>query len=237
MSKKLPIRRFWTRADVAQEEGGFGVRLDDRPLRTPAKAPLLSPTRALAEAIAAEWNVDAAEIDPKEMGLTRYANSAIDRVAPHFEQIVDQVAAYGGSDLLCYRSAHPAPLVTREAAAWDPLLDWLDERYGVRLILVEGLVHAAQPAAMLLRLREAVATCDPFALSALHELTAISGSLGIGLAVVEGRLEAAEAFRISRVGEDWQAEQWGQDDLAIAAAEIKRVDFIEAARFHALARI
>ena len=230
------MKRFWKSAEAAEVEGGFGVQLDGRPLRTPAKAALVLPTRALAGAVAAEWDAQTGEVDPASMGLTRYANSAIDRVTPHFDQIVEQVAAYGGSDLLCYRSAHPEGLVAREAAAWDPVLAWLESRYGVKLILVEGLMHAEQPAAMLAKLRGAVAAHDAFTLAALHELTAISGSLGIGLAVAEGQLEASAGFRASRVGEDWQAEQWGADDLATAAAEAKLRDFLEAARFHELSR-
>ena len=230
------MKRFWKSAEAAAVEGGFGVQLDGRPLRTPAKAALVLPTRALAGAVAAEWDAQTGEVDPASMGLTRYANSAIDRVTPHFDQIVEQVAAYGGSDLLCYRSATPATLVAREAAAWDPVLAWLESRYGVKLVLVEGLMHAEQPAAMLAKLREAVADHDAFTLAALHELTAISGSLGIGLAVAEGQLEAGAGFRASRVGEDWQAEQWGEDDLATAAAKAKLQDFLEAARFHELAR-
>jgi chaperone required for assembly of F1-ATPase len=223
-----PQRRFWRQAAVRREGDGFAVDLDDRPLRTPAKAPLLLPTRALAEALAGEWNALDRAIDPARLPLTRAANAAIDRVARERDAVVAAIAAYGATDLTCYRAAEPEALRARQAAAWDPWLAWAARELGARLEPVTGLIPRDQPAPSLAALRAAVARLDPFALTALNELVTLSGSLVLGLAVARGALPADEAWALSRIDEAWQVEHWGVDAEAEAAAERACADFLRA---------
>ncbi|MFT6533237.1 MAG: chaperone required for assembly of F1-ATPase [Limimaricola cinnabarinus] len=227
-------KRFWKEANVAPAEGGWQVLLDARPVRTPAKAPLVLPTQALAEALAAEWQAQEERIDPGSMPLTRTANSALDKVAVQRAEVAQMLAAYGGSDLLCYRAERPAELIARQASEWDSLLDWAEERHGARLVTATGVMPVAQDAAALERLAAPVFAMEPFALAAFHDLVALSGSLVLALAVVERRLEPQEAWRLSRLDEDWQIEQWGDDEEAEAMARVKRAAFLDAARFWAL---
>ena len=223
-----PRRRFWRAAVVRPEPGGFAVSLDARLLQTPAGAPLLLPTPALAQAVAAEWDALDAEIRPERLPFTRAANSAIDRVARQRDAVVEAVADYGGSDLLCYRAAEPDSLAARQAAGWDSWLQWSARELRAPLVAVTGVMHHPQPAPSLAALRAAVAAHDAFALTALHELVALSGSLVLGLAVSRGALDGAAAWELSRIDETWQAEQWGLDAEAEATAEIRRADFLRA---------
>ncbi len=228
------MKRFWKEAKAEAAEEGWTVRLDGRPLRTPAKAPFLAPTRALAEAAAAEWAGQGAEVKPAEMPFTRAVNTAIDRTRPEWEAVAAAVAAYGGSDLLCYRAETPEALRARQDAHWNPLLDWAEEAHGARLVTASGIVHRAQEEAALARLEAAVRRFDAFGLTALYDLTALSGSLVIALAVAHRRLDAGEGWRLSRIDETWNEEQWGVDDLAAATAARKARDFEVAARMLAL---
>ncbi len=230
-------RRFWTAATVVPGAAGVAVRLDDRPVRTPAKAPLELPTLALAEAVAAEWDAQGELVEPATMPLTRMANSTLDTVTRHTEAVADQIAAYGESDLICYRAEAPAELVRRQAEAWDPLVDWARRAHGAPLVLGSGVMFVAQPAASVAALRVGVAQCDPFALTALHELVTLSGSLVIGLAALARAWPRPELWARSRVDEIWQEEQWGEDAEASATAARKAAAFADAARFHDLSRI
>ena len=134
-------RRFWKSVTVEPLDEGFGIRLDDRPVRTPGKLALRVPTRALAQEIAEEWELQDGVIDPLSMPFTRAANSAVEKVAPQRAEVAAMLAGYGDSDLLCYRAAAPDELVARQAAAWDPLLDWAKTRHGARLIPVQGVMY------------------------------------------------------------------------------------------------
>lgn len=223
------MKRFWAASAVEPAEGGFVVRLDSRALMTPAKAPLRLPTRALADAIAAEWDAQGETVDPRALPFTRLANTALDRVAPRRAEVAAEIAAYGGTDLLCYRARHPEELAAREAEAWDPLLAWAHRTLGARLAVAEGVMHLAQPREALAPLEAAVAAEDAWALTALHELVTLSGSLVLGLAVRHRRLDPSEAWRISRIDEAWQTEQWGEDAEAAAAARRRQADFARAA--------
>jgi chaperone required for assembly of F1-ATPase len=227
-------KRFWKEARVAEAEGGFTVHLDARPVKTPAKAALIVPTRALAEAIAAEWDAQPEKIDPRTMPVTRTANSAIDKVRVQQAEVTALLAAYGESDHLCYRAAGPEALVARQVAAWDPLLDWAAAALGARLIAGQGVMHVAQDQQAVARLHSAVAAFDPFRLAAVHDLISLSGSLVLALAVTRGHMNPEDAWILSRIDEDWQAEQWGADDEATAHANIKRAAFLDAARFYQL---
>ncbi|MDR0808745.1 MAG: ATPase [Gemmobacter sp.] len=227
-------KRFWAAVAVEPCEGGFTIRLDGRAVKTPAKAPLVVPARALAERIATEWDAQEGPLRPETMPATRTANSAIDKVRPKFAEVAEMLAEYGGSDLLCYRAGGPEALVARQKAGWDPLLIWARQRFGAPLAVTEGVMHIPQPPASLAALRTAVFGCDEFRLAALHDLVAITGSLILGLAVAEGRIGAGEAFDLSRIDERWQIEQWGEDAQATATEAAKCRALHEAAQFHGL---
>ena len=229
-------KRFWKLAVAEAYDGGFTVRLDGKAVRTPAKAAFVLPTMAMARAAAAEWDAQDKEVRPETMPVTRAANSAIDKLGHQFAEVVDLLAEYGDSDLLCYRAEGPEGLVARQAAAWDPLLAWAKGELGVSLRATAGVMHIAQPPEALARLRAELAAASRFELAALHDLIAITGSLILGLAVARGHLSAAEAFSKSRIDEQWQAELWGADDEAAQSEAAKAAALDEAARFHALCR-
>lgn len=224
-------KRFWKSASVEACEGGFTVTLDGRAVKTPAKAPLVLPTRAMAEAVAAEWQAQGEKIDPLTMPVTRSANAALDKVRAQQAEVAELVAAYGETDLLCYRARTPEALVTQQAAAWDRWLDWAARRYQARLIVTAGVLPVAQPPEAQAALAARVAACDIWELAALHDLVGITGSLVLGLAVAEGEIAAEEAWQLSRIDEDWQIAQWGADEEAAEMAALKRSALIHAGRF------
>jgi chaperone required for assembly of F1-ATPase len=224
------MKRFWK--EVAVEDGE--VRLDGRPVRTPGRAPLALPA-ALAEAVAEEWRGVGETLDPRAMPLTGLANAAIDRIAPDTATFAAGLAAYGETDLLCYRAEGPDDLVARQQAAWDPILAWARERYDVHVETTTGIVHRPQPAATLTRLGEAVASRDAFALAGLSPVVTTTGTLIGALALAEGAINADTLWTAAHVDEDWQAEQWGHDPLAAEARAGKRRDYDAGVRFLKLA--
>ena len=229
-------KRFWKEATVGEVSGSLTVLLDGRPIRTPSKALLALPSTALALAVAGEWAAQEETVRPETMPMTRFANTALDRVAPEFEAVAGIVAAFGETDLLCYRADGPAELVRRQAEAWDPLLDWAAGKYGVRLIATSGVLPVEQPASTVERLAAEVSSLSHWELTALHELVSLTGSLILGFAVAEKARPAASVWGLSRIDEDWQVEQWGEDAEAIAASERRRVEFLDAVRFLDLVR-
>lgn len=230
MSEWAP-KRFWKTATTTQTENGFGVLLDGRPVRTPAKTILQVPTEQLAKLIAAEFDAQEGRVDPKTMPVTRTANSAIDKVSLQHREVADMLADYGDSDLLCYRADAPEELVARQSAQWDPLLDWAADTLGVRLAPRVGVIHQAQDPAGLASLRARVHDMNAFELAAFHDLVAISGSLIIGFAARLRAKPAEELWSIARLDEIWQEEQWGVDEEAQEAADFKMAAFLHADRF------
>jgi chaperone required for assembly of F1-ATPase len=228
------MKRFYKLATIAPAEAGFAIALDGRPVKTPAKAPLAVPSKALAEAVAGEWNGQSEEIDPRSMPLTGLANAAIDRVTPDPEAFAATLARYGESDLLCYRAEAPVSLVKRQAEGWDPLLQWARRRFDVDFEIATGIIHRPQPRPTLDRLARAIAARLPFELAALSPLVTISGSLVVAMALAERAIDFETAWSAAILDEAWQAEQWGADPLAAASLDARRAEFEAADRFLAL---
>jgi chaperone required for assembly of F1-ATPase len=225
------VKRFWKEVSVDRDGAGWAIRLDERPVRTPARALLAVPCEALAEAIAEEWRSVGETIDPRAMPLTGLANAAIDRIAPDRQAFASGLAKYAEADLACYRSDWPPELVSRQANSWDDLLAWGRRRYDVDFATTLGLLHVPQPQATIDRLSQAVSELDPFHLAGLSPLVTTGGSLVAGLAVLERALTPEQAWEAVSVDERWQLEQWGSDSEAEVALENRRRDFLSAARF------
>jgi chaperone required for assembly of F1-ATPase len=230
------MKRFYKDTAVDAGDGGFRVLLDGRPMRTPAKAVLVVPTEPLAAAIAQEWRdvPEKAEINVSHLALTRLAATGLDRVPAQRARVIDDTAKYGASDLLCYRATDPTSLVQRQSGSWQPLLDWVRERYGAELAVANGTTFVTQPHGSLAALRAAVAAHGDLALSALYNLTHVAGSLVIALAISDGRLSAADAFTAAQLDELFQIERWGEDPVATQRHAGIRRDLEAGARFLAL---
>lgn len=212
------VAKFYKTVSVGEDAGAFVVRLDERPVKTPARALLALPAKKLAEAIAEEWRAQEEMLDPAAMPLTRLAYAAIDTAPQHRARIAEEILGYGGSDLLCYRAEGPQALVARQVEAWNPLLDWAAERFGARLAVGAGIAFVEQSKESREAFAAAVTGRDDFTLVALHGAASLTGSLVLGLALVEKRLSAEQAFALSRLDEIFQSEAWGLDAEAEARA-------------------
>ena len=231
MRKDLP-KRFWKEVSVeAAGDRGFRILLDGRAVKTPAKRDLVAPRADLAEAIAAEWRAQETHVDPATMPLTRLANSVIDGVVDRFDEVADDAARYAATDLVCYRAEAPERLVERQSDAWDPLLDWVEETCGARLLVAEGIVHVGQDGEALAALRGRLTTWTPWRLAGFHTATTLTGSFVVALALAEGRLDRDTAWALAHLDEAWNAELWGRDDEAERRLAHRRIEFDAAATF------
>jgi chaperone required for assembly of F1-ATPase len=232
------MKRFYKNVSVEDqpEPLTFAVMLDQKPVQTPARKPLHVPGADLAEAIAAEWDAQSDEIAPERMPLTQVAATALDRVTPDIAAYTRTIAAYGETDLVCYRAHSPQTLVARQSAAWQPLVDWAADAFAAPLTVTGGVAPVVQPSAALLALQDAVAAHDVFEMAALGLATAASGSLIIALALSHGRIDAAAAFEAGFLDEIWQVDQWGLDEDAQIRQQNARADIDSAALFFELHR-
>jgi chaperone required for assembly of F1-ATPase len=229
MERPLP-RRFYARAEAGQHDQGFVVLLDSRPARTPSKKLLAVPAHPLAAALAEEWANQADKIDPATMPLTRLVNTIVDGVSAHAEAVRTEIVKYAGSDLVCYRADFPAELMKRQAAAWDPVLDWAHRALGTRFFLAEGVMPVAQLPETLDRVARHVDRLDPFRLGSVHVMMTLTGSALLALAVQHGSIDAESAWVRAHVDEDFQIEQWGEDAEASERRSRRKAEMDAAAR-------
>jgi chaperone required for assembly of F1-ATPase len=225
------VKRFWKVAEAFGSDDGFGIALDGRRVKTPARADLVVPTAALANAIAGEWNEAIETVDPRAMPFTGLANAAIDRIAPDKQNFAAGIASYGESDLTCYRAEGPEMLAQRQSESWDALLAWARRRYDVDFNCQTGVMHVPQPEETVRKLSHAVAALGPFQLAGLSPMVTIGGSLIAALAVIERMMPADDAWEAVSLDDRWQLEQWGDDREARDVLDARRREFLAAARF------
>jgi chaperone required for assembly of F1-ATPase len=224
-------RRFYKKASVVGTTAPFSVVLDERPLRTPLKRALDLPTEELARAVAAEWDEQKDKIDPRTMPLTQLANTALDRVTPDRDRIIGEIVDFAGSDLVCYRATEPLGLIERQAKAWQPVLDWARVALGADFLVTEGVVHRRQPPAALQATRNYLAQKGAWALTALHNITTLTGSALLAAMACDRAIPGSEAWTAAHVDEDWQIEHWGWDEEARHRRNHRKREFDICLRF------
>jgi chaperone required for assembly of F1-ATPase len=220
--RPLP-KRFYEAVTVAEpapsrsgSASAWSILLDGKTVRTPAKAVLAVPTRALALAIAEEWKAQGERIDPSTMPLTRLVNSAIDGVRGREIEVRDDIVKYAASDLLCYRAREPDGLTRRQAELWDPVLAWSRDALAADFVVADGLMPVTQPGAAKAAVARQLIDDDAFTLAAMHVITTLTGSALLALAHSRGHLDAEAAWAAAHVDEDWQIAKWGEDAEAAA---------------------
>ena len=228
--------RFYQRTEAGEAgEGGVPILLDGRPVRTPAKALLAAPSRELAHALAAEWDAQRDTIDPARMPLTRLANAIIDGVMKRPGPVAAEIEKYLGSDLFFYRADEPEGLVAAQAQHWDPILQWVQDTFGARFVLTQGITFAQQPAEAVAAAAKAIPK-HPWRLGAVNSATALTGSVLLALALAHGRLDVDAAWGAAHVDEDWNMARWGRDEEALARRAYKFAEMQAAAQVLSMTR-
>lgn len=225
------MKRFYTSVTVEPSEGGFALRLDGRPVKTPGRAALILPNETMAQSVADEWAGQGEEIVIASMPMTGFANAAIDRIAPDPGRFVSDIAAYCETDTLCYRADPGEPLAERQDSEWEPILRWAENRFDIRLLRVAGIIHQPQSTHSLSRLAGVVAAYDAFVLAGLSTMTSIGGSLVCALALLENAFDTETVWRAVCLEELWQEELWGADFEGEATRALRRAEFDQAIRF------
>lgn len=239
-------KRFYKTVSIVKSEGiveseggapGYTLMLDDRPVKTPLKHPLLIQAKPLAEAVAKEWDDQREVIDPETMILTKLVNTSLDRVAPRRAEIIAEITSFAASDLLCYRAAGPAPLIEREAAAWDPYLTWARETIDVSLKTINGIAYIEQDPFELQKLAKWLENNNDITLTAAHNITTLTGSAMLTLALLAGGKDPQAVWDAAHVDEDYQIEQWGTDEEAARRRELRHQEYLKTHEFYQLSLI
>lgn len=231
------MKRFYAEVDTVSTDRGWIVQLDGRPIKTQGGRLQTVSTGRLAELLAGEWRAQGDQIDPATFRFRDMADYAIDVVAKDTEAVVDKLLGYAETDTLCYRADPEDALFRRQQDVWEPLLTATEAREGVRFQRVSGIIHRAQPAQTLARLRRRLEAMDPFLLAALEQLVSLSASLCIGLGAIETPSSGKQFWDAANLEEDWQADLWGKDEEAAVRREKRMTDFLEALRFAEAARV
>ncbi len=221
VDRPLP-RKFYKLATIGDD---LSILLDGRAVKTPLKAKLVLPTAQLAQAVVVEWNAQEKLINPALMPLTKLANTAIDRATAERNFVAGEIENFAANDLVCYRAAAPEALVALEAQHWDPVVAWANQALGVKFNTIQAIQHVAQAEETIIRIKTHVAGIDAFHLTAVHNLTSLTGSALIAFMLMARAIAPENAWGAAHVDEDFQISQWGQDLEATNRRKNRKHDF------------
>lgn len=230
------MKRFYREVTVIKQDHGWQVALDGRGVKTQGGTPQIVPTRALADALAAEWDAQGDLIDPKSLLLRDLTDYAIDRVAPDPSAAIAAIMPFAETDTLCYRADDGDHLRERQEEAWEPLVAAAERTLGCEFSRVAGISYTPHPPSTRARIVEEMGEMDSFTLAALQNLASLGASLIAGLAALDEAQDADALFALANLEEDWQAQQWGWEAEALARREARARGFALAQRFARLAR-
>jgi len=238
IDKRPQMKRFYKTVSVdLLDEGGYMIQLDGRPIKTPLKQTLGVHSFSLAKAIAKEWDDQKDEIDLEGMLFTKLSHTTLDRVRAMNQDVLDEILSFAGSDLLCYRATEPNSLVVREQERWDPFLSWFESTYNIKMKTVCGIVHEEQNLEDLRKIADLLGTLDDFSLTAVHNITSLTGSALLALALVLGDWTSHEIWAAAFIDEDYQMERWGGDEEVIRRREMRRAEFDKTYEFYQLSQV
>lgn len=226
---------------MVERPEGFCIALDGVPLRMPSGGVVCAPRRTLAEHIAREWAAQGDRIKTETLPLTALLNSWTVHTPPVRQAIADRLVSWLDTDLLCYRAPSDSPLATLQQAQWDPWLEGFAARFGTALATTHGLVALSQPPDAVHAVRQTLETLDGGLFTALQAAVASTGSVVLGLALVEGSASPQQACAAVFVEEAYHARLAGEDkhgpapDAATRRAAVLR-DLEAAALFAACLR-
>lgn len=232
------IRRFYKDVTLAEMAGGFQVMLDNRGVKSVGGAAQIAPTRALGEALAAEWARQGDKIDPVSLPLRDMADYAIDIVAANPASVARGLIAYAETDTLCYRADPDEPLYARQQDVWEPLIAAFEAAHRITLTRVSGVLHRPQPPETLAALEAKLLSLDPFALTGVEAMAKLAASLVTALAAFDAAHEdeSLALWQAVCLEEEWQADLWGRDWEAEERRARREADFLRACAFARLAR-
>jgi chaperone required for assembly of F1-ATPase len=205
------MKKYYESVSCRKIDEGFAVFLDAAPARTALGLPVAAPTQALGEAIAQEWQAQGDVIRKETMPLTQLASMAVD-LSGHRGAMMADILAYGDTDLICYRAGDAPGLNEQQALKLDPVIGWVEERFGIALKITDGVMPVKQPPENRMKLMAAISDFDDWQLAALAAAVKALGSLVLALAFMEGHVNGETAFALSHLEEEYETNDWGKDE-------------------------
>lgn len=200
------------------------------PTTTPAKNPFSLPNQSFAEAIELEWQ-SGKKYTPTNMPLTALAYTAIDKIVDKKSEIVEVLMVYVDSDTLSYRATGSEVLAKLQEEKWGEVLKWAGSRFDVAWQTTSGVMPVDQTPLVHKAISRYLNSLDAWKLASFCVLSSGFSSLVLALAVVEEYITAEQAFALSRLEEDHQAEAWGRDEEAEVRTQKMKTEILDAERF------
>jgi chaperone required for assembly of F1-ATPase len=198
------MKRFYKDAAAVFSQEGWEIHLDGKPVRTPERAILRIPAEILAQDIASEWQAQRDVIDPHTMPMMQIVTTALSLDPDRRSAMTAECLAYLNTDLIFYRVTEPEAIKTAQTKLWDPWVKWLESKSGAKLQTTFDLGALVQPSAAHDYVRTEIEKMDLWQFMALQLTTALSGSLVLALAFVQGDISAEDVFAASQIDEDYR---------------------------------
>jgi chaperone required for assembly of F1-ATPase len=177
------MKRFYKSVTLGEKTAnGYGLFLDGKPVRTPARQDFVIPTEELADIIVSEWSAQGEEIIPNSMPVSQMTMTLTDRVIPHRQALADEILGYIDTDLICYRADEPEPYKRAQEEKWNPFVKWFEDKFQTSLLTTSGLAPLTQSQDVHRVIREHIESLNDHQFMAAYIATLGMGSIILAIA-------------------------------------------------------
>jgi len=198
---------------IIYKDNLYKIMQNNKQLKTPAGNNYSMKQEKLAKEIAKEWQSQKNKIIPSTMPLTQLMATALDIIKKDRKKIQKNLASYIPTELLCYKAQKPETLVEKQNTIWNEYLKWCENKFNISFKTSTGITPIEQKEKTISKITTAIKEYDDFALSALSCATDCTGSIVLGLALIEQFKPASDIFEACEIDVTDQAIRWGEDPV------------------------
>uniref|UniRef100_A0A8C1T622 ATP synthase mitochondrial F1 complex assembly factor 2 n=1 Tax=Cyprinus carpio TaxID=7962 RepID=A0A8C1T622_CYPCA len=204
-------KKFYENVSIAQGEGGlFEINLDKRKLKTPGGKLFTVPNEALAIAVATEWDAQKDTLKFYTMHLTTLCNTALDNPTQRTkEQMISAALKFLETDTICYRVEEPPGLVELQRNEWDPVMNWIEQRYNVVIGSSSNIMGPQIPEETKETFQQHLNSYNLWSMTGLEYVITQLKSLVLSFGLIDRHLSVEQAVVLSRLEEEYQIQRWG----------------------------
>ncbi|MDI2113756.1 ATP12 family chaperone protein [Commensalibacter nepenthis] len=230
------LRRFWKTVNIIQNDKGYQILLDERPIKLPQKTELYVQSNLLAEKIADEWKKIGEQKEDffsfNDLPMTQITATMIEKISPNPDIYIDALLPYVNGDLLCYFAEQPKKLVTLQQEKWTALIHWIEEKFEIKLKTTQGIMPIMQDTEVVEIFKNYLSDLNSIELTYFAITVPLLGSIILTLALKDKRITVQEAFDLAYLDEITQAEIWGQDTEQQAKLNKIKIDIQDGYNFY-----
>ncbi|XP_050438101.1 ATP synthase mitochondrial F1 complex assembly factor 2 [Adelges cooleyi] len=212
-ARTYAIGKFYDTTNIVENNGSYGVLLDNSKLKTPLGNEMIINSKALALAVAEEWHLQQKTIQTDSMHLTKLCFLAVDNPSKLSEKdVVKEILSYLETDTVFFIPDTDEELEIVLKEKWMPLINQFNKYFETDLIPSKGIYVNSLEAKTKKCVEKYLMSLGFPALHGVLQAAETVKSLVLTTCCLHQDLTVKDAVLLSKMEEEYQCTKWGRVD-------------------------